>query len=417
MSGQSHKSDTMILAVLGIVSAVVVLLLLAGGWLGEGEGEDFWVRTSRSTNVEGTMVCHTLFERLGVSPVRSDEPLLDDTLQTMDVLFLVDPLLRVQRGEQAALSRWVKGGGVLVSSGADLDTLLDTDDIRKYLSDEHEIPHGKRSKHAEAGPTDPTKVPAEAAKLPLARDVSEVDLYEPSILDSRKAEKLFADARGLRIASFRQGAGRVVVLSDSSFLSNGRIGRKDNAILAMNVAAYALSHARGARVAYDEYHYGMGTLKTGWDVMMEMVLRTPPGWAILSVTASGLLYLAYRGRRFGTRRAPGRVRRRSKLEYVQSVGVTYREAGANRLVFRIIFQWFRHRGAQSTGLAASAPSTEIATRLARRARASTQRYAGIFQDCEAALSGPTLSSRRMSTLLGQLAQIESEVFDGHSRSK
>jgi hypothetical protein len=426
MPAKSYKSEVVILATLGIFSAVVVLLLLAHGWLGEQEAQGLWVRTSRSTNVEGTIVCYTLFERLGVPLSRSDKPLLDETLQQIDVLYLIDPIVPVQRGEQVALSQWVSGGGVLVCTSSGSGFPFTPHGIGEHPSNEDNSLEAPSLTHAEARASFPTQVPAEAPALPLARGVSEVHLDDACVLDVNKemtsasrvpAEKLFADTCGVRIAAWRTGVGRVIVLSNSSFLSNRHIGKKDNAILAVNLGAYALSQAQGGRAAFDEYHYGFGTRETGWAVLTGTLFRTTPGWAILSVAASGVLFLVYKGRRFGTRRAPGRARRRSKLEYVHAVGATYLAAGAHRLAFNIIFQWFRRRSTERAGLPTSAPSTEIAARLARRTGASAERYAGILQDCEAALAGPTLSPRRMSTLLGQLAAIESEVFDGHSRRR
>jgi len=429
MPGKSHKSEYVILAVLAVLSAVVILGLLAVGWLRQGEDRGFWARTTRSTNGEGTIVSYTLFERLGIPHVRSDRPLLDDALEEMDVLFLVEPLFPVQEGELLAVKRWVAGGGVLVCTTAGLGFFGDEfgiDDLlrqREWSDEDADEPWHDTDEERLPGPT---RVPAQARTYPLARDVSVVHLAGSRVLDVQDDETtasrervhtLFSDARGPRIAARRTGLGWVVVLSDSSFLANGHIGKKDNAVLAVNLAAWARSRARGVRTAWDEYHYGFGERLTGWDVMTGTLLGTTPGWSILSVAAAGILYLVYRGRRFGTRRTPTQVRRRSKLEFVHAVGATYRAARAHRLVFGIVYQWFRRKAAQHTGLPATAPPAEIAERLAQRTGTSSHRPADVLRSCETALKGASLSSRQLSTLLDQLAVIESEIDDGHPGRK
>lgn len=144
--------------------------------------------------------------------------------------------------------------------------------------------------------------------------------------------------------------------------------------------------------------------------MARMLLTTGPGWAVLALTAAGLLYLVYRGRRFGTRRTPPPARRRSKLEYVHAVGATYRAAGAHRLALDLIFQWFRRRAADRAGVLPSAPAREIAEGLGHRANRPAARYERILDACEKAAAGDErLSAHRMTVLLNRLADMEADM--------
>ncbi|HUU23645.1 MAG TPA: hypothetical protein VM389_14020, partial [Phycisphaerae bacterium] len=269
-----------------------------------------------------------------------------------------------------------------------------------------------------------TEIPAERSDLPLARDVRAVHLVSTAALEPGEEDEasglgrpvpLLADSQGLRILTRRVGSGRVIVLADSSFLANRWIGLADNAVLAANLLAYAVSRARGGRVAYDEYHQGRGRSDSSWRAMAAMLFETPPGWGVLAATAAGVLLLIYKGRRFGRRRAPpARARRRSKTEYVHSVGATYRAAGAHRLTLRLIFRWFRGRCAALAGLADTAPGGEIAAKLAVRTGQPATRYDEVFQDCERALAARTLPRRHFAKLLGALGELDREIFHGRA---
>ena len=405
MSKKSHKADLTILAVLGVVTALALLALMAAGWLGGGEEERDLSRSTQSVNVEGTVVAYTLFERLGCTVERSHRPLLDDSLDGAGVLVVISPRVSVNGAEVSTLDDWVRRGGVL----------LCTADVGLQLVSTHE---GAQRYVPMALPAQGTaRVPREKADLPLARDVTNVSFAGPLCLVTSNdaseplsdAEGLFSDSMGLRIAGVPLGKGRVVLLSDSSFMANGRIGEGDNAVLAANLVAYSLSLAHGERVVFDEYHQGYGTYETGMSAMGAMLFHTRPGWAVLSLSAGGLLYLIYRGRRFGARRGVERSRRRSKMEYVNAVGATYRAAGAHGLALGIILRWFRGRAAEMVGLPASAPFADVAARLAQRTGRPAERYERAVRECEAALSGPAPSGRRVSALLDRLAQIDLEM--------
>ena len=415
MSTSGRKSDYLILAALGIVSVGCILAMTALGWFGEDD-QGPGIRSSSSTNVEGTMACYVLQQRLGGLVRLSYDPLLEEALDEIDVLFLIDPIIAVHDGELRAVRPWVQNGGVLVCTDAAPELLEHLEAAGLSAG-----PGWTHFGGALLREGIPSEIPPGRLNLPLARDLETLQFSTTRTLtvgDSgpadapTAAEPLLADEAGVRIAARRLGAGAVIVLADSSFLANGLIGKADNAILAANLVAYSLANARGNRVAFDEYHFGYGSGESAWTLMGGMLLKTSPGWAILSVTAAALCFLIYKGRRFGTRRAPQRTRRRSKLEYVHSVAATYRAAGANRLALWLIFHWFKGRCASHVGLPERAASGEIAARLAQRTGRSKSRYESVFARCEQATGVERLSARHFSSLLGGLAEIESEIADG-----
>jgi hypothetical protein len=421
LSAKGHRSEYIILASLAAAAAVVLAILLAAGLVQESETAERGFRTTRSTNIEGTIVYYTLLDRLGIRARRSYGPLLSETLDEVGTVFLLDPIVPLTSDEASALALWVRKGGVLVCTGQPSRLLRKLHGI--------DIITQGRSPRRSLGPKThepPTEIPADATDLPLAQDVTSMQFESLKALvlpaterpqESAPAEHLLADSMGLRIAARPVGAGRVIVLADSSFLANGWIGKAQNAVTAVNLACYAQAHARGLVTAFDEYHFGFGRRQGGWSVLAAALFQTSPGWAVLSLTAAGLLFLVYKGRRFGTRRAPSRQRRRSKLEYVYSMGAAYEAAGAHRLAFRLIFEWFKRRAAAFAGTSSSATARDIGSALAARTKLPAQPYERLMAQCEEALASARLPRRRLSELLSRLAKAESETFNASRGSK
>ena len=420
---KSHRSDYLILIVLGVVVFAVIVALAAAGWLGDDQRMLFPIRTTESTNVEGVMVYYVLLERLNVSVARSERPLLDDALDDVDVLFLLDPIVPLQGAELSNLEHWVRGGGVLVCSsipGRLLEGLAASGkDGPRFPCPGGQCPGPVKVK----GPVSegPTDVPAEASVLPLARDVHKVYFKTSEKIEAATTQgasptapfqTLFTDGTGPRIGSRRTGRGRVIALADTSFLSSGALAVRDNAILGANLAAYALSEARGRKVAFDEYHLGYGYHQTGWLAMGSLLFRTTPGWSVLSLTSAGILFLFYKGRRFGTRRTPGRPRRRSKLEFVQSVGATYDVAGAHRLAFELNYQWLKRKAAERAGLPGGASTEELAGALSQRTGRPRDHYREILAECEDVVKRRRVSGRYVKAVFTRLAELEREVLNG-----
>jgi hypothetical protein len=372
-----------ILATVTIGGGLVFLLLVAWGYVSHEAGQESSLRSARSTGPGGTLACFELYQRLGY-PIRiSEEPLSDETLKQIDVLMLIDPEAPLAESEIASIRQWVRRGGVLVGSG-NVGSLSGNISLR--------LPQVRFSSRND---TTRTHVADEDRGKPLARDVASLDLPSPWTLNisdtssgAGAAEPLLSDDFGVRLTERHQGKGYILWLADSSFLANRWIGKEDNQVLAANVLTYALSKAAGRRAAYDEYHYYPGGRETGWTVLGAAFIGTPPGWALLCLTAAGLLYLVMRGRRFGTRRAPQKARRRSKLEYVHAVGATYRAAGAHRLTFGLVFTWFWRRIVRLAGLPPASSVKEVAASLGKSSPEAAARYEALLTECRGAPGAP-----------------------------
>ncbi len=137
----------------------------------------------------------------------------------------------------------------------------------------------------------------------------------------------------------------------------------------------------------------------------------------MSLTAAGILFLVYKGRQFGPRRGLEREHSRSKLEYIYAVGSTYRAAGANRITLELILNWFKRKATKLTGLARNVPNETIAVELARRSGTETTKYKSVLDKCDELLAQKKISERQLALIIGQLRQIEKEIFNGHKARK
>ncbi|HUW35149.1 MAG TPA: DUF4350 domain-containing protein [Planctomycetota bacterium] len=413
MPERNRKTDLIILAGLALLSVFIILMMSVRG---ASDRPESVIRSTFSSMPHGTMACFELFRRLGIPAKRLSKPPDRESLANAGVLFILDPRKDVEGDDLEHLGDWVRRGGVLVCTRI------------HSLQFFHQIePPSSEVRHryfvvSEGDTTHPAP-----GENPLARDVSAVvfdSRDQVKLAEKPKAvellppvERLFTDSAGCRVARRGVGRGSVILLADGSFLSNRAIGREDNAVLAMNLLEAAQAQAGPGDVVFDEYHLGFGSHPGAWGTMLGLLTRTSPGWAVLSLTAAGLLAVVCKGRQFGSRITPERRRRRSKLEFVHAVGATCRTAGAHRLAFGVIFKWFRRRVAARLGLLPSAADDAIAARLARHTGKPGYRYTGVFRRCREALAAPAIPARAASALLNELAEVESEAFDGNPPGK
>lgn len=425
MARNKHKTDYLILGALGAFTAGMLFTLVLLDLIKKDHSGTPGVRTTFSTNEDAAIVCYTLFERLGLLVGRSEKAILGNELDKIDVLFLLDPIIPLHAGEIKDIQTWLFSGGVLICTEIPKGLHPDLDKINKY---KNHTSNSRRMPRKDKKPQEPqfSYIPVERKSLPLARDISEIyfetsKVFGADVLDTNRPgnsiDPLLFDNRGIRIVMRELGRGRIIILSDSSFLANGQIGKSDNPVLAVNLISYALSNARDNKVVFNEYHLGYGYHQTGFSVLSRMLFNTTAGWAVLSLTVAGVLYIIYKGRRFGFRRSLGKKHRRSKIEYIYGVGSTYRSAGANRLTLEIIYDWLKRKTTDLTGLTPNVSNEKIANELSRRSGFDSRKYKEVFDRCDKLIAQSSLSERHLLLIIKQLVRIEMEVFNEQRNRK
>lgn len=418
-----RRSDLTILAVLGLACLMIIVAWVAWGPLRHKREREAMLRSTHSTNTEGAMVYYTLLDRLGFAVSRWDRSFDSDALNEQGVLVVLDErVIPPRHDEVLALRSWVTAGGVLVFSQTchRLMELWDRDASKertRWARPETErADNDAPSSRPDAATTQPTLLGVEPDESDFGENLHV--LWGPSGPDdATDVEILHADSAGPRIAARPFGRGWLILLADTSFLANGRIGRTASSVLATNLASYAAWRADEGPIAFDEYHLGFGKHESGLRVMAHLLLHTSPGWSVLTIMVSGVLWIVYKGRKFGTRRGITRARRRSKLEYVHAVGETYRAAQAERIVLEQILRWFRRRVAELVGTSPKTSDRELARRLSRRTDHSPADIEQILHQCQQATQSRQVSSRHLSVMLNKLATLETETLDAHTRSE
>jgi hypothetical protein len=150
--------------------------------------------------------------------------------------------------------------------------------------------------------------------------------------------------------------GELIVLTAPAALSNHALRTEANARLALSL----IGTDRRSRVAFDELHHGFGVLQSR--SMFSLLLDR--AWGRAAILAGGivLLFLLWRGRRFG-RAIPVFVDRgRSLGELVTSQAGLYRAGGKRGFVAEHLACQLRSDLARAVGLPASAADVEIAAR-------------------------------------------------------
>lgn len=265
---------------LGLVGAFIALLIAIDRLSPAPEGPP---SSSYATSPRGTAAYASLLERAGITVRRLRTPIADRAPRDGETLVILDPQV-MEPKEAEAVRDWVTGGGRLVvgSSGepAWLDQLLD------------EPPTWTSAEDTTSKPV----VPLTGVKAVEARDGTELDdlggllpLLDPPVA-----------------ARTRLGEGELIVLADTSPLSNEGLGAADN-------AAFGVALAGGTPVAFLESVHGYGVSR-GFGG-----LPTEVKWTLLGLLLTSLVAVWAAGRRFGPPEDPDTDPPPPRVEYVEAL--------------------------------------------------------------------------------------------------
>jgi hypothetical protein len=235
------------------------------------------------------------------------------------VLLIIEPELGPEKEELDALRSWVEGGGNLALVSRPSNLFLESFGLEADDGEPLESGNG------EATVIQPG---------PYTHGVKNLSSWHGPGMVTARPQVIFhmRDAgRGL-LAGVHEGKGRVMALSAPEFLSNMSLREADHAKLALNLV---LCHLDDGILLVDEYHHGYGRAAS----VFQYLDRS----GVTPLMLQGLLLIlvlwAALGKRFGPKRPPTFVERRSSLEHVQSMARLFRRARASGFALGAMTRW------------------------------------------------------------------------------
>jgi hypothetical protein len=328
------KIAALALAALALLTAAGALSAPAAGSTVEG--------SSYSASPGGAKAAYLTLEDLGYDIQRSYEPLTAirrEPAQT--VLVLASPGVPFADLDRRALKQFVEDGGIVLVTGAAGGAALGA----AHKGDDARTEDTAPKEYQAVGPDALT---ADAPSITLAPETG------PPAFGS-EYHVVYGTPEDAAVRAARIGEGRAVWWSGSTPLTNGAIADAGNLALLLNTIG-----PPGRVVLWDEHYHGH--TRSLWSY----IAATPLPWAALqALLIGGAAVLAF-SRRHGPIRPLAEDPRTSPMEFVDTMGGLYEQAGAASAAVTAARSRLRRVLISASGLSADAPDERLAVAAARR---------------------------------------------------
>jgi len=215
---------------------------------------------------------------------------------------------------------------------------------------------------------------------------------------------LFGDAAGPSVLSIPMGQGRLIVIADSQFASNGQLLRSENAAFLANTLAR--NGRRGDPILFDEYHHGdlEATTESVWTV-----LGRPLQLTLLQFLLGALALIGVVAFRFGPPVPLQRRIQRTSGEYVTSVASLYQRAQAAPAALDALYRQFLRDLTGRLGLAPDVSLEHLATVAARRSQTDKEELRRLLAACENALDVGKVTDAELIELTRRMERIRKDM--------
>jgi hypothetical protein len=274
------------------------------------------------------------------------------------------------------LMRWVRlGGGQLIVAGH-----------RKALEDELGIGWAQRYAEAPVRPTPSSYPRLMGFELAVPR-FGRLVLEDP---DDQRNRVLLARSEGEveepyaveRTFVSDANIGRIVVIADDGLFKNVAMTAGDNAAYVVELIGHLGSKDIEVWDAYTSY--GSSSSARGASSPLESLKESKLAPVLLHLLALVVLYIVYRGTRFGTPNDPKAASRRAFSDHARALGQAYARAKASRHALGLYTVWAIERlrdrfgGARQRGLA------PLAEAVAQRTGEDPAQVAQVLSEATAA---------------------------------
>jgi hypothetical protein len=372
-------------------SAVVFILLIAGAVIfGADAGQRQEAPSSHSTASGGAKAAYLLLLQSGYNVQRWEKPLVD--LPKTATVILADPMEAPTREERESLKSFLSDGGRIIATGMFSGTFLpENDSVPDMLL-------GMTWKKASAvSPSAITRAAPEITIAPQARWPSYSAAYS-----------LYGDGDEIVVVKYPYGRGEVLWWAAATPLTNAGLKEPGNLeFLLANVGDTK------APILWDEYVHGYR------EDLGSSVAHSPVKWLLLQMALLGLAVVATFSRRSGPLSAPVTDVRLSPLEFVQTLGGLYENAGTASIAVDICYQRFRYWLTRRLGVANNISINDLESAVRDRFAPKDDRFGAVLRRCESAKSDPYLGEAEALQLVQELDEYASrwKLFEGRRKEK
>jgi hypothetical protein len=369
---------------------VFVLLVVGAAVFGGERNQRSDMPSSYSTGGGGAKAAYLLLSHEGYKERRWERPLEGLPQTPGATLILADPFEAPTRDEREGLKNFIKGGGRIIAVGMFAGT---------FLPENSSVP-------------DVSSVVGElATRKASAVSPSEITRAAPQIVMARQARwesfsaayPLYADGEVTVVVKYPYGRGEVLWWAAPTPLTND--GLKEPGNLEFFLACVG---GKKNEILWDEYVHGYR------ETAALSIAQTPVKWLLLQLTLLALAVVATFSRRSGPICQPATDVRLSPLEFVQTLGGLYENAGSASVALDISYQRFRYWLARRLGIANNISIVELESAVRDRWGLKEDRFLAILRRCESAKIDPYLHQAEALHLVRELDEYAArwKLFQG-----
>lgn len=337
------------LIAVGVLLVLLMITIAAG--LFQGKTEEIPALSSNSNTETGARALRLWLTAAG-HQVSNSSSQLYKVPEGTDVVLILEPTIMdgISSAEWKTLDKWLEKGGTLFLASRQIWRPLSSSSLNVDVNfvGVHEYPVLPAAPIFRAPPI------VQPAKLTLQYTLKTRDGQGQPLLSTEDGPV------GLRLN--RQN-GLVILVSDSSFLTNQGLKDPGNANLALNLFSML---PNGSKIWIDEWHHGdrgsAGVQEYGPEAWLT---STPAGFALLFSAGVIFLGLLLAGRPFGRPvPLPQEQQRRSALEYVTALANLNRRAGHRKALMQYYHTTLKRAYGRRYRLDPSLPDPDYMDQLA-----------------------------------------------------
>ena len=373
-------------------AAIFVLLVAVALIFSTDQQEQAGYVSSYSSASAGAKAAYLLLSETGYKVQRWERPLSDLPQAQAKTLILAEPQEAPSHEEKKRLKVFVSEGGHVIATGMFAGTFL---------------PENESVPDIFAGATWKQAVPLSPSSI--TRAAPQITLSPRAYWRSgSSASPLYGDGDHVLVVKYPYGKGEVLWWASATPLTNA--GLKEQGNLEFFLACLG---GQKNEILWDESIHGYRQTLTA------SLAHSPAKWLFLQLVLLAVAVVATFSRRSGPVSMPATESRLSPMEFVETLGGLYAQAGSGSVAVDICYRRFRYWLTRRLGVASNTPATALASTVRDRLAVTNDDFLATLNNCEAASGNPRLKPQEALRLLQELDgyAVQLNLFQGLRKEK